>query len=69
MALARLDERTDDGRECSSEREREDTTEFSNESLEIASEAEEENNEEDKQSQREEEVDDYFQDPTCKWLV
>ena len=43
--------------------------EFSNENVEITSEAEEENNEEDKQSQREEEVDDYFQDPTCKWLV
>ena len=70
LTLARLDERTDDGRECSSERDREDTTIFSNVSVEIAVVSEKENSEKDKQTQRieEEEVDDYFQDPTdiCK---
>ena len=65
LALARLDERTDDERECSSERESEDTTELGNESVVIA---EKGDSEEDKETQRieEEEVDDYFPTDICK---
>ena len=51
----------------------EDTTELRKGSVERAVVSEKENSEEDKQTQRieEEEVDDYFQDPTdiCKWLM
>ena len=70
LTLARLDERTDDERECSSERGRQDTTELSNE---MACEPEEENSKEDEPSQREEEADEAgncFQGPIniCKQL-
>ena len=73
MALARLDEGTDDGRECSSEREREDTTELGNGVVEEVDEQvklEKDDKSTQKEEEEEEEEGDYFQDPTdiCKYL-
>ena len=67
LALARLDERTDDGRECSSEREREDTTELGN-GIDngVLEEVDEQVklDRDDKSTQEEVEDDNYFQDLT-----
>ena len=73
LALPRLDERTDDGRECSSEREREDTAELGNgvvEELDKQVKLESDDKSTQKADEEEEEEGDYFQDPTdiCKYL-
>ena len=75
LALARLDERTDDGRECSSEREREDTRELGNgvveeEDEKAKPERDDKSTQNEEEEEEEEEEGDYFQDLTdlCKYL-